>query len=230
MRDSRDLPAVKGRVVVDCSIAGKRVSAQPRSGLNILEGGRPYLRCSERDCQYVDLNQPPCPLHGKLSHDSIEDQKLREHLASHRGERFCYGCLVEKLGLTHDLLRRLAWHLRADLGAVIRPGRCVACVRRRLTIAIPAGRTRDRPPTSRSSRAPSSREELPSAADDCARVLAALRTLAVVSCAACIALAAELPLEDTRRAVADLSSRLAVSVDLDGACGFCCRRQAVMTA
>src|SRR5436190_7930460 len=87
MRDSRDLPAVKGRVVVDCSIAGKRVSAQPRSGLNILEGGRPYLRCSERDCQYVDLNQPPCPLYGKLSHGSIEDQKLREHLASHRGER-----------------------------------------------------------------------------------------------------------------------------------------------
>src|SRR5204862_537458 len=84
------------------------------------------------------------PLHGKLSHDSIEDQKLREHLATHRGERFCYGCLVEKLGLTHHLLRRLAWHLRADLGAVIRPGRCVACVRRRLTIAIPAGRTRDR--------------------------------------------------------------------------------------
>jgi Fe-S cluster biogenesis protein NfuA len=45
-----------------------------------------------------------------------------------------------------------------------------------------------------------------------------------------VALAVELPLTDARLAIADLSSRGAVSVDLDGTCGVCSRRQAGTTA
>ncbi len=37
-----------------------------------LEGkGRLFVRCSEKDCQYVDANEPPCPLTLGLFTDEI---------------------------------------------------------------------------------------------------------------------------------------------------------------
>jgi hypothetical protein len=34
-----------------------------------------FVRCNERDCQYVDLNQSPCPLRLDLFAEEIEKRK-----------------------------------------------------------------------------------------------------------------------------------------------------------
>jgi hypothetical protein len=207
---------------VDCAIAGKVVNIQFRAGQNILEPGRPYVRCSERDCQYVDLNQPPCPLRADMFFEHDESRALREHFARHPGERFCYACLIEKLALPHAVLRRLASQLQADGGAVIRPSRCVACRGRRVTIALPGGWAQ---PPSKPAPAP---EPPP---DHGRQVLAALETLrGKPACSACVALIGALSLADARRAIDDLGSRGAVSVDPHGTCGVCSRDQAVAMA
>ena len=31
-----------------------------------------YVQCNQTECQYVDLNQPPCPLHLDLFAEEIE--------------------------------------------------------------------------------------------------------------------------------------------------------------
>jgi hypothetical protein len=34
-----------------------------------------FVKCNQSDCQYVDLNQPPCPLHLDLFAEEIEKRK-----------------------------------------------------------------------------------------------------------------------------------------------------------
>ncbi len=36
--------------------------------------GKLFVRCSERDCQYVDANEPPCPLTLELFTTEIQDR------------------------------------------------------------------------------------------------------------------------------------------------------------
>ena len=36
--------------------------------------GKLFVRCSERDCQYVDANEPPCPLTLELFSAEIHDR------------------------------------------------------------------------------------------------------------------------------------------------------------
>jgi hypothetical protein len=36
--------------------------------------GKLFVRCSERDCQYVDANEPPCPLTIELFSAEIHDR------------------------------------------------------------------------------------------------------------------------------------------------------------
>lgn len=94
-----------------------------------------YVRCEERDCQYVDLNQAPCPLRVDMFADG-SDRRVADHLTTHAGERYCYACLTELLGVTHDQVRRASWRLKDAEGFSIRPSRCVGCQRRRVTIAL----------------------------------------------------------------------------------------------
>jgi hypothetical protein len=118
-----------------CVIAGKSVGIALRHGGGLQEPANVYVRCDERDCQYVDLNVPPCPLRIDMFTDG-SDRRTGEYLLLHRGRRVCYACLTEELGITHDQVRRASWRLKEEPGFSIRPARCAVCHRRRVTIAL----------------------------------------------------------------------------------------------
>ena len=40
-------------------------------------GEEPFVQCSELDCQYVESNEPPCPLTLDLFEDEINERKER---------------------------------------------------------------------------------------------------------------------------------------------------------
>ena len=122
----------------DCAIAGKSVGIALRHGGGLQEPGKVYVRCDERDCQYVDLNVAPCPLRAEMFSDG-SDGRVADHLAMHAGEHICYACLTDTLGITHDQVRRATWRLKEEIGLIIRPSRCGSCRRRRVTIGLPAG-------------------------------------------------------------------------------------------
>ena len=207
-----------------CEIAGTLVMIQPRTGQGLGESGHPYVRCSDRDCQHVDLNQPPCPLRAEMF-DGTGAQRLIDCLVS-AGRPICYVCLGEKLDLTHEIIRRLALRLTRETGAAIRPGRCVACARRRITITVPrrsidTGPVADVPPGPRSALL-----EEPAVQEQYARVHVALQTDGSASCAACVAFRVGLPLTAVRQAIDELFSRGKVALS-EGECHACCRVHAV---
>jgi hypothetical protein len=124
----------------ECQIAGRTVGISLRHGGGLQEPDRVYVRCDERDCQYVDLNEPPCPLRVDMFADGT-DRRVAQHLTSHAGQHICYACLTDSLEITHDQVRRATWRLREDIGVVIRPSRCASCRRRRVTIGLREGAT-----------------------------------------------------------------------------------------
>lgn len=127
---------VKNRAqAFECTIAGKTVGVTLRHGGGLQEPEGVYVRCDERDCQYVDLNEAPCPLRIDMFADG-SDRRVAEHVAGHAGTRFCYGCLTEVLGVTHEQVRRASWRLKDVQGFAIKPSRCAECRRRRVTIGI----------------------------------------------------------------------------------------------
>jgi hypothetical protein len=40
--------------------------------------GKLFVACSEKDCQYVDENEPPCPLTLALFTDEINERMIAE--------------------------------------------------------------------------------------------------------------------------------------------------------
>ena len=118
-----------------CSIAGKLVGITLRHGGGLQEPANVYVRCDERDCQYVDINQPPCPLRTDMFADG-SDRRVADYLAAHPGARICYACLTETLGITHDQVRRASWRVKDEMGVSIRPARCALCRHRRVTICL----------------------------------------------------------------------------------------------
>jgi hypothetical protein len=119
----------------DCAIAGKAVGISLRHGGGLQEPEHVYVRCEERDCQYVDQNVAPCPLRVEMFTDG-SDQRVAEYLAAHPGARFCYSCLTETLAITHDQVRRASWRVKRESGVSIRPARCTLCRHRRVTICV----------------------------------------------------------------------------------------------
>ena len=129
---------VKNRAqAFDCSIAGKTVGVTLRHGGGLQEPEGVYVRCDERDCQYVDLNHAPCPLRIDMFADG-SDRRVAQHVATNAGTRFCYACLTEILSVTHEQVRRASWRLKDVQGFAIKPSRCADCRRRRVTIGITA--------------------------------------------------------------------------------------------
>src|SRR5437879_5460368 len=118
-----------------CAIADKSVGISLRHGGGLQEPNAVYVRCDERDCQYVDLNTPPCPLSPEMFADG-SDELVADYVSAHAGERVCFECLTEKLAVTHDQVRRASWRLKDEPGMSIRPARCIACRRRRVTIGV----------------------------------------------------------------------------------------------
>jgi hypothetical protein len=119
----------------DCTIANKVVGITLRHGGGLQEPDRVYIRCDERDCQYVDLNQPPCPLKLEMFADG-SDERVADFLGDRPGMRFCYACVTTTLEISHDQVRRASWRLKEDPGFSIRPSRCAGCNRRRVTVAL----------------------------------------------------------------------------------------------
>jgi hypothetical protein len=118
-----------------CEIARSAVRIELRSGQGFQEPGRLYVRCEERDCQYADRNEPPCPLHVDMFRDRADDILL-QFLVREAGAAVCYDCLGTSLHLAREQVRDAAWRLTADAGCRlgVRTMRCVRCGERRLTI------------------------------------------------------------------------------------------------
>ena len=115
-------PAVRE---VACQIAAKPVRAVLRRGGSF--GGRPttYVRCSERACQYKDINEAPCPLRVELF--EIQSYRLVAERVTGSMEPTCLACIALALHVSHDDVRRGLWPL-CDQGLVrIRAGRCRMC-------------------------------------------------------------------------------------------------------
>jgi CheY-like chemotaxis protein len=209
----------------DCPISGTTVFVKWRAGGNFLEPAHSYVRCSERDCQYVDLNTPPCPLNISMLDDGSSD-RIVSYLTERAGWRLCYPCVETALTATHEQVCRATRRLRDDAGLVIRVGRCAVCRRRRSTLMLP----RPQPATGLVAGAaamtpPQGRAEMSSADESAVRVLASLATQPA-TCAACMAFVAKLSLADTRATVARLCERGLVETH-PGACETCGRQQAV---
>src|ERR687892_1102761 len=115
-----------------CGIAGKVVGISLRHGGGLREPDRVYVRCEERDCQYVDQNEPPCPLRVDMFADG-SDRRITAYLTKHTGTRVCYACLTTEVEVSHDQVRRASWRLKEEPGFTIRPARCGLCHYRRGT-------------------------------------------------------------------------------------------------
>ena len=127
---------VRRRIVsLECRIAGKSVGVSLRHGGGLGEPRKRYVRCEERECQYVDLNEPPCPLRVEMFADGSE-HRVADYLAANAGTRVCFACLAETVGITHEQVRRASWQLKDPSGVVIAPSRCRLCRRRRVTIGF----------------------------------------------------------------------------------------------
>ena len=176
-----------------CAIAAKIVVVSLRHGGTPGEPAHVYVRCAERDCQYVDLNHPPCPLTPAMFDDG-SDQHVTAYLRAHAGSRICYACIVATLGIDHDQVRRASWRLKATTAVGVQASRCAVCHRRGVTIGLPRGAQ----PVMR--------------VDDAAtpehgprRVIEFLEQApGQAFCAACIALSAGLGLAETRRGLEQL--------------------------
>ena len=129
----------------ECTIAGKMVNISLRHGGGLQEPDNVYVRCDERDCQHVDLNTPPCPLHVGMFADG-SDRLVADYLQARAGTAICYACLTEALGVTHDQVRRASWRLKEEASVSIRPSRCAVCRHRRVTIGVTRGGVVTPPP------------------------------------------------------------------------------------
>ena len=45
-----------------CTVVDETVTIALQRRVTLGATGKLFVRCSERDCQYVDANKPPCPL------------------------------------------------------------------------------------------------------------------------------------------------------------------------
>lgn len=45
-----------------CHVISETVSITLRQRTSLRGDGKLFVQCSEQDCQYVDANEPPCPL------------------------------------------------------------------------------------------------------------------------------------------------------------------------
>jgi hypothetical protein len=224
------------RQQVGCSIAGKLVDVSSRRGRGFHEPAGHYVRCEERDCQYVDLNQPPCPLRSDMF-GGVDQERVGQFLAAQMGQRVCYACFMEALSISHAEMRRAAWRFTEEGTATIGPGRCSVCRRRRVCLTALDGAAL------RVTRDHSANEVLEPDVDAPGvrsdrdrglhtqpheRILAFLgESSGFAYCAACLALSTQLSLIEVRGLLADLKTP-AVEQHED-MCSACGRSQTVTT-
>ena len=47
---------------ISCGVVSDTVTGTLRRSNSPAGRGRLFVRCSEKDCLYIDVNEPPCPL------------------------------------------------------------------------------------------------------------------------------------------------------------------------
>jgi hypothetical protein len=57
-----------------CTVITETVTIALHRRLSLGTSGKLFVRCSERDCQWVDLNEPPCPLTLDLFSAEIQER------------------------------------------------------------------------------------------------------------------------------------------------------------
>jgi hypothetical protein len=63
-----------------CEVVSETVTIALRRRLVFGGRGELFVRCSESDCQYVDTNEPPCPLTLSLFADEVRQREAhRQH-------------------------------------------------------------------------------------------------------------------------------------------------------
>jgi hypothetical protein len=65
-----------------CGIVSEIVTITLRRRKRLGGDGALYVQCSEVDCQYVDANEPPCPLTLDLFASEVEERNARQAEAS----------------------------------------------------------------------------------------------------------------------------------------------------
>ena len=61
---------------ISCSVVSGPVTISLRRHKSA--GGRLFVRCSEKDCLYIDVNQPPCPLTVSLFDGGISARSAKK--------------------------------------------------------------------------------------------------------------------------------------------------------
>ena len=64
--------------VFGCKVISQTVHISLRRRLVVGGHGKLFVHCSERDCQYVDSNEPPCPLTLDLFAAEIQE-RMAQH-------------------------------------------------------------------------------------------------------------------------------------------------------
>ena len=57
-----------------CSVVSETVSISLRRRQSLGGQGKLFVRCSETECQYIDTNEPPCPLTLQLFEAEIAER------------------------------------------------------------------------------------------------------------------------------------------------------------
>ena len=208
---------------VACEIAARPVRAVLRRGGSF--GGPPttYVRCSERTCQYTDINQAPCPLRVELF--EMQSHRLVAERVSGSTEPTCLACIALTLHVSHDDVRRGLWPL-CDHGLVrFRAGRCRMCGHR----GVVAHAARPRPPRAARGATETRVATARTSADDRSAVTGRVRAWLTQAagdayCPGCLALAVRASLEEVRRLFA-ATGPLHTLVAGAGACSSCGREQ-----
>ena len=227
---------------VPCPIAAKSIRAVLRRGGLLGGPATTHVRCSELSCQYVDTNEPPCPLRIELF--EVPSDRLVADRVTTQAEPTCMECVAAALRLTHDEVRRGLWPLSDRALVRVRPGRCRSCGRRRVVVhsTRPRGAPIPRPAAGSSVERPGTNgngayhASMNGAAETVERRAVTQRVLSRLvdsagdaCCPACLALGAGASLEEVRQALGPMGL-LRHFVVGGGECSMCGRGQAVLAA
>jgi hypothetical protein len=222
---------------LDCPIAAKPIRAVLRRGGLLGGPATTHVRCSELSCQYVDSNEPPCPL--RLEIFEVPSDRLVADRVTTQVEPMCMECIASVLRLSHDEVRRGLWPLTDRALVRVRPGRCRTCGRRRVVVhstrprGVGGARTAVGPVEPMAMLAA---HHANGAAGTTERRAATQRVLSRLvesagdaCCPACLALGAGASLDEVRQVLGP-SGPLRHFVVGGGECSMCGRGQAVLAA
>jgi hypothetical protein len=60
-----------------CEVVSETVTIALRRRTALDGNNKLFVRCSELDCQYIDANEPPCPLTLDLFADEVRERQQR---------------------------------------------------------------------------------------------------------------------------------------------------------